>query len=144
MCTCCRPPPSLLLSRLSSLCISLFAVGAVPEPPSQCCCGHPQGPETRSRSASGRTRLQRRSPAAVPLPSQQSRRSVFLLPVVLGFWSDVPWHIRANRLSPSRTLSLRRYMTWLSSCECHTERERQSREVSLIVGLILFLKRATS
>ncbi|XP_047614710.1 serine/threonine-protein kinase ULK2 isoform X5 [Phacochoerus africanus] len=28
-------------------------VGAVPEPPSQCCCGHPQGPETRSRSASG-------------------------------------------------------------------------------------------
>uniref|UniRef100_A0A8C3WPX2 non-specific serine/threonine protein kinase n=1 Tax=Catagonus wagneri TaxID=51154 RepID=A0A8C3WPX2_9CETA len=28
-------------------------VGAVPEPLCQCCCGHPQGHETRSRSASG-------------------------------------------------------------------------------------------
>uniref|UniRef100_A0A8D1KCP2 non-specific serine/threonine protein kinase n=2 Tax=Sus scrofa TaxID=9823 RepID=A0A8D1KCP2_PIG len=42
-------------------------VGAVPEPPSQCCCGHPQGPETRSRSASGSPVPPAPAPQSLPL-----------------------------------------------------------------------------
>ncbi|XP_057570832.1 serine/threonine-protein kinase ULK2 isoform X2 [Hippopotamus amphibius kiboko] len=36
--------------------------GAVPEPPCQCCCGHPQGHESRSRSSSGSPVLQAQAP----------------------------------------------------------------------------------
>lgn len=34
--------------------ISRFIVGTIPEQFSQCCCGHPQGHESRSRNSSGR------------------------------------------------------------------------------------------
>ncbi|XP_006902114.1 PREDICTED: serine/threonine-protein kinase ULK2 [Elephantulus edwardii] len=42
-------------------------VGTIPEQVSQCCCGHPQGHESRSRNASGSPVLQAQSPQSVLL-----------------------------------------------------------------------------
>jgi len=54
-------------SPLTPFPVSPFIVGTIPEQFSQCCCGHPQGHESRSRNSSGSPVPQTPSPQSLLL-----------------------------------------------------------------------------